>query len=63
MRVSCGMEKWSDIATNENDPAILALSTLESNIDDDFLSKLNGAYSACSYFCDENEIRRKRQNT
>ena len=51
-----------DIDTNGNDPVLLALSTLKLNVDDDPLSKLKKAFSACSYFSDENELRRKRQN-
>ena len=52
----------TDIDTNGNDPAILALSTLESlNVDDDFLSNLKGAYSTCAYFSNDNKERRLRQ--
>jgi len=29
-----------------NDPALIALSTMELNINDDFLSKMKGAYSS-----------------
>ena len=43
--------KVPGIDTNGNDPALLALSTLEDlNVDDDFLSNLKGAYSTCAYF-------------
>jgi hypothetical protein len=53
----------SYIDTNGNDPALLSPLTLELNVDDDFLSKLKGADSACSYyFSGENELRRKSQN-
>jgi hypothetical protein len=49
-----------DIIDNGNDPTLLALSTLETlNVDDDFLSQLKGAYSACN-FSDENIKRMKR---
>ena len=52
----------TDIDTNGNGPAILALSTLESlNVDDDFLSSLKGAYSACAYFSNDNNERKLRQ--
>ena len=50
------------IDMNGNAPTLLTLSTMKLNIDDDFLSRLKGAYSSCSYFSDENELRRKRQN-
>ena len=37
--------KVPNIDTYDNDPALLTLSTLEAlNVDDDFLSNLNGAY-------------------
>jgi hypothetical protein len=44
-------EHVPDIDTNDNNPALLALLTLEIlNVGDDFLSKLKGAYSStCSY--------------
>ncbi len=43
------------ITNNGNDPALLALATLETlNVDDDFLSQLKGAYSACNFFFDRN---------
>ncbi len=52
-----------DIIYNGNDPALLALSTLETlNVDDDFLSQLKGAYSTCNFISDENIERRKRQS-
>ena len=52
----------TDIDTNGNGPAILALSTLESlNVNDDFLSNLKGAYSACAYFSNDNNERKLRQ--
>ena len=39
------------IDNNYDDPALLALSTLEIlNVDDDFLSKLKGAVSSCNNF-------------
>ncbi len=51
-----------DIIHNGNEPVLLALPTLESLIvDDDFLSRLKGAYSTCYFFCNENIERRKRQ--
>ncbi len=51
-----------DIVYNGSDPALLALATFQSlNVDDDFLSKLKGAYSSCNYLSDENIGRRKRQ--
>ncbi len=44
-----------DIIYNGNDPALLALATFQLlNVDDDFLSQLNGAYSSCNYFSDYN---------
>ncbi len=50
------------IISNGNDPALLALSTLESlNVDEDFLSQLKGAYSICNFFSNETLERRKRQ--
>ncbi len=53
----------SYIDNNGNDPALLALSTLETlNVDEDFLSKLKRAYSICNYFFDENiEWRLRRR--
>ena len=46
----------------DNDPGFLALATFQSlNVDDDFLSQLNGAYFSCNYFSGENIDRRKRQ--
>ena len=54
--------KVLDTDTNGNSHALLALSTLESlNVDDDFLSNLKGAYSACAYFSNDNNERRLRQ--
>jgi len=51
-----------EIHSNGNDPALLALSILEAlNVDDDFMSKLKGAYSIFAYFCNENIERRLRQ--
>ena len=51
-----------NIDTNGNDPSLLALSTLESsNVDDDFLSNLKGAYSPCAYFSNDNNERRLTQ--
>ena len=48
--------------TYGNDPAFLALSTVEIlNVDDVFLSKLKGAYSSCNYFSKDNIERRLRQ--
>ncbi len=35
-------ENEADIDTNSNDPALLALSTMELNVGDDFLAKLKG---------------------
>ncbi len=50
-----------DISNNGNDHALQAQSTLEKlNVDDDFLSQLKGAYSACNFFSNENIERRKR---
>ena len=44
-------------------PELLALSTLESlNVDDDFLSKLKGAYASYSHFSNEDIDQRKRHN-
>ena len=56
-------EKVPEIyTTNSNDPSLLAISKLEAlNVDDDFLSKLKGAYSTCAYFSNENIERRLRQ--
>ncbi len=52
-----------NIIHNGNDPALLALSTVESlNVDDDFLSQLKGAYSACNFLSDENIEMRKSQS-
>ncbi len=52
----------SDIIYNGSDPALLALTTFqELNVEDDFLSQLNGVYSSCNYFSDDNIGRRKRQ--
>ena len=52
-----------DIDTDGNDPALLALSTLEIlNVNDDFfLSKLKGEFFSCNYFSNENIERRLRQ--
>ena len=50
-----------NIDTNGIRHALLALSALEtSNVDDDFMSKLKGAYSSCSYFSNENIEKRLR---
>jgi len=49
--------KVPSIDTNGNKPA---LSTLKLNVDVVFMYKLKGAYSACSYFFDENELRQKK---
>jgi len=62
MRVYDGIVKCMTlplmVMANGNGSALLALSTLESsNVDDDFLSKLKGAY-----FSGENIDRRKRQH-
>jgi hypothetical protein len=51
-----------EIDTDDIDPPLLALSIIELNVDDDFLSQLKGGYSSCSNFSDENELRRKRHN-
>ncbi len=52
----------SDIIYNGNDPALMALTTLESlNVNDDFLFLLKGAYSICNLFSNEKIDRRKRQ--
>ena len=54
--------KASDIDTNGIDATLLlALSTMELNVDDDFLSKSKGAYSSWNQFSGENELRGKRQ--
>jgi len=54
--------KVSDIDTNGNGLALLALSTLEVlNVDDDFMSNLKGTYSTCAYFSNDNNERRLRQ--
>jgi hypothetical protein len=54
--------KVSDMDTDGNGHALLALSTLKSlNVDDDFLSNLKGAYYTCAYFCNANNERRMRQ--
>jgi hypothetical protein len=51
-----------DIIYNGSEHALLALITFqELNVDDDFLSQSEGAYSSCNYFSDENIGRRKRQ--
>jgi hypothetical protein len=43
------------IDTNGNDPTLLSLSTVELlNGDEEFLSKLKGAYTSCSYLSNEN---------
>ena len=62
MRAPGGMEMAYGIDTNASDPALLALSTLLEvlNGDDDFSSKLKGAYSSCSYFSNENIERNLR---
>ena len=50
------------IDTNGSGPALLALSTLEIlNVDDDFLSKLKGAFSSCIDCSYENIERRLRK--
>jgi len=55
-------ENGLDINTNGNDPVIFELSKLEIiNVDDDFMSKLEGAYSSCNYFSNEKIERRLRQ--
>jgi len=49
--------------TNGTGCELLKLPTLESLIvDDDFLSKLKGDYSSCTYLCVENIDRMKRWN-
>jgi hypothetical protein len=58
----CWDKNVHDIDTNNNNPELLALSTLEIlNVDEDFVSKLKGAYSACNYFSNENIESRLRQ--
>jgi len=48
--------------TNDNQPALLPLSTLEvSNSNDDFLSRMKGAYSSCYYISYENNEMKLRQ--
>ena len=54
--------KVLDIDNIGNSPTLLALSTLEAfNVDDDFWSKLKGAYCTCAYFHNDNNERRLRQ--
>ena len=51
-----------DIIYNGSGPVLQALTIFqELNVDDDFLSQLNWAYSSCNYFSDDNIGRRKRQ--
>ena len=50
------------IDTNDNGPELLAISTLELSVNDDFLSILKGRYFSYSYFSDDNESRRTRQH-
>ena len=52
----------SDIDTYGNDPALMALSTMELNVGDDYLNTLKRACFSCSYFSNDNDLRRKRQN-
>ena len=47
---------------SDNEPALLALSTEELNVDADFLTQLKEAYSSCNYFSLENSLRWKSQN-
>ncbi len=51
-----------DAMRSDNEPALLALSTEELNVDVDFLTQLKEAYSSCNFFSLENGLRWKSQN-
>ncbi len=51
-----------DVMRSDNEPALLALSTQELNVDVDFLAQLKETYSSCNYFSNENSLRWKSQN-
>jgi len=53
--------KVLDVLNNNNEPALLALSMEELNVDVDFLAQLKEAYTSCNYFSDENNLRWKSQ--
>jgi hypothetical protein len=44
--------KVLDVLNNDNEPALLALSTEILNVDVDFLAQLKEAYTSCNYFSD-----------
>ncbi len=44
------------VIRSDNEPAVLALSTEELNVDVNFLARLKEAYSPCNYFSDENIV-------
>ncbi len=46
-----------DMCYQNNDIALLVLSTDTVPVDDDFLTKLKSAYSSCPYFSDEIKAR------
>ena len=48
-----------DVIYNGNDPALLALSAEELNVEVDFLTQLKKAYSSCYNFSEENSPRWK----
>ena len=37
-----------DVLNNDNEPALLALSTQIFNVDDDFLAQVKEAYTSCN---------------
>jgi hypothetical protein len=53
--------KVLDVIHNGNEPALLALSIEEFNVDVNFLTQLKEAYSLCSYFSEVNSLRSKSQ--
>jgi hypothetical protein len=53
--------KVLDVLNNDNEPALLALSTEILNVDVGFLAQMKEAYTSCYYFLDENSFRWKIQ--
>ena len=56
MYLICAINNDND---KNNDNALLVFSTDIFSVDDDFLTKLNSAYSSCPYFSDEIKARWK----
>ena len=49
------------VLNNDNEPALLALSTEILNVDVDILAQLKEAYTSCNYFSDDNSLRWQSQ--